>query len=138
MSELTERQVKEHDIDWYCIIDGKPTHIASMGGPIPPQFRNRERLRRMQDIVAHMVAFTDAKLNLDNIKSQTVDGYEYLEDEMIREAVENANRNHPGFVYLSKYDLSIRLFASSFVEKARRGFYSYARRDGAEENEYIL
>lgn len=138
MSELTESQIKEHDIDWYCLIEGKPTHIASMGGTIPPLFRNRENLRRMQDIVAHMTIFTEAKLNLDNIKSQTADGYDYLEDEMIRETIENANRNYPGFVYLSKYDLPIRLFASSFVEKARRGFYSYARREVAEGNEYIL
>lgn len=138
MAKLSERQIKELDIDWYCLVDGRPTHIASMGGMIPPLFRNRTELRNLQDMIASMPAFTEARLNIDNIESQIADGYDYLKDKMIREVVENANRNHPGYVYLSSYKLPIRLYASSFVEKARRGFYSYARRDGAGKKEYIL
>lgn len=89
-------------------------------------------------MIARMTAFTEVRLNINNIESQIADGYDYLEDKMIREAVESANRNHPGYVYLSNYKLPIRLYASSFVEKARRGFYSYAKKDGTNENEYIL
>lgn len=138
MAKLSERQIKELDIDWYCLVDGRPTHIASMGGIIPLQFRNRTELRNLQDMIASMPAFTEARLNIDNIESQIADGYDYLKDKMIGEAVESANKNHPGYVYLSNYKLPIRLYASSFVEKARRGFYSYAKKDGTNENEYIL
>ena len=54
MSELTERQVKELDVDWFCLVNGVPTHIASMGGEIPSLFRDREKLRRQQDMVANL------------------------------------------------------------------------------------
>lgn len=138
MSQLSERQVKEMDIDWYCLVNGVPTHIASMGGRMPVQFRERENLRLLQDAVAVIEPFTEVQLNIEFIQSQTAEGYDYLQDESIREAVENANRSNPGFLYLRDYDLGIRLYASTFVEKARRGFRSFARREGAEGNEYVL
>lgn len=138
MAELTEQQIKEADIDWYCLVKGRPTHIASMGGMIPKSFRDREKLRALQDVVAQMEPFTEVRLNLENIQSQIEKGYEYLQDEMIRQAIEEANRHHPGFQYLRGYDLPIRLFASTFVEKARRGFRSFARLESEEGNEYLL
>ncbi len=138
MAELTERQIKEQDIDWYCLVNGRPTHIASMEGFIPKKFRDREELRLQQDSVAMMEPFADVKLNTDTIKTQIAEGYEYLQDELMREAVVEANRGNPGFAYLKNEILPIRLFASTFVEKARRGFRSFARREGAEGNEYVL
>ena len=138
MAELTERRIKEQDIDWYCLIQGKPTHIASMGGMIPKQFRDTAELRRQQDMVAMMDPFVDVSLNMKNIRSQIEDGYGYLQDEMIRNEIIELNKNNPGFDYLRDYDLSVRLFASTFVEKARRGFHSFIRQDSAEGNEYIL
>lgn len=61
MAKLSEWQIKELDIDWYYLVDGKPAHIASMGGIIPPLFRirNRTELRNQQDMVARMTAFTE-------------------------------------------------------------------------------
>lgn len=138
MAEFTEQQIKELDIDWYCLIHGKPTHIASMGGMIPKRFRDRKKLRLQQDMVAMMIPFVEVKLNMENIQNQIADGYEYLQDKMIKEAIEDANRNNLGFAYLNDYELPVRLFASTFVEKAKRGFRSFARREGAERNEYIL
>lgn len=138
MAELTERQVKEQDIDWYCLINGRPTHIASMGGLIPKKFRDREELRFQQDSVALMEPFADVKLNTDAIKTQIAEGYEYLQDELIRAAVVEVNRDNPGFAYLNDEELPIRLFVSTFVEKARRGFRSFARCEGTEGNEYVL
>lgn len=138
MAELTERQIKEQDIDWYCLVNGRPTHIASMGGIIPKKFRDREELRLQQKSVALMEPFADVKLNADTIKTHIAEGYEYLQDELIRAAIVEANRDNPGFAYLKNEELPIRLFASTFVEKARRGFRSFAKREGAEGNEYVL
>ena len=138
MAGLTERQVKERDIDWYCLIKGEPTHIASMGGSIPAKFRDREKLRRHQDMVALLDPSVEVKLNMELIESMTANGYEYLNDQMISNVIEEANRNHPGFVYLQDFGLPIRLFAATFVEKARRGFRSFARKEDAEGNEYVL
>lgn len=78
MAKLSERQIKELDIDWYCLVDRKPAHIASMGGIISLQFRNRTELRNLQDMIASMPAFTEARLNIGNIGSQIADGYDYL------------------------------------------------------------
>lgn len=138
MADFTEREIKELDIDWYCLVHGTPTHIASMGGLIPKDFRDRKDLRHNQDGVAVMELVEDVNLNVDNIRSQIEEGYSYLEDEMIRETIERVNINNPGFVYLRDYELPVRLFAATFVEKARRGFRSYARIEGLEENVYIL
>lgn len=109
-----------------------------MVGMIPAEFREREKLRVIQDAVAGMEPFLEVVLNTEEIQRQAEKGYEYLQDETIREAVENANRNHPVFQYLRDYDLIVRLFASTFVEKARRGFCSFARKESAEGNEYVL
>ena len=138
MAALTERQIKELDIDWYCLVGGVPTHIASMGGIIPEQFRDREKLRMIQNEVARMEPFVDVQMNMEIIQKQIANGYDYLEDEMVRLAVEQANNNHPGFLYLSAYNLPVRLFAATFVEKARRGFRSFVRQEGENDNEYIL
>ncbi len=139
MDELSERQIKELDIDWYCLIQGKPVHIASSGGMIPEQFRDLKELRFKQDRVANMEPIAEAKLNIENIQTQIQEGYEYLQDEMISAAIVDANRTNPGFVYLRDYELPVRLFASTFVEKARKGFRSYIRKEGVEgKDEYIL
>lgn len=138
MANLKEWQIKENDIDWYCLVNGHPTHIASMGGMLPDQFRDSEQLSSNQITVAQIEPYADVKLNIEAIRSQVGQGYEYLHDQNIREAVENAFRNHPGFVYLKKHKLAVRLFASTFVEKARRGFRSFARLEGEEDNVYVL
>lgn len=138
MAELTERQIKEQDIDWYCLINGRPAHIASMGGMIPKKYRDRAVLRLQQHAVALIDPFAEVRLNDAVILTQVAKGYEYLQDAMIRDAIIEANKSNPGFVYLKDYELAIRLFASTFVEKARRGFRSFVRREGAEGNDYVL
>ena len=138
MANLEEWQILENDIDWYCLVNGRPTHIASMGGMIPEQFRDSEQLWSNQTTVAKIEPFAEVRLNFDAIQNQVSNGYEYLQDQGIRSAVENANREHPGFVFLEGYDLAVRLFASTFVEKARRGFRSFARLEGQKGNVYVL
>lgn len=138
MAELKEREIKELDVDWYCLINGVPTHIASMGGMIPVGFRDTAMLRRQQDWVANIEPFAEVRLNESVIRQQVEKGYEYLQDEMIRASVEDANKNNPGFTFLNNQELPIRLFAATFVEKARRGFRSFARREEDEGNDYVL
>ena len=138
MAELTERQIKEQDIDWYCLVNGRPAHIASMGGMIPKKYRDRAVLRLQQHAVALMDPFSEVRLNDAVILTQVAKGYEYLQDAMIRDAIIEANKSNPGFVYLKDYELAIRLFASTFVEKARRGFRSFARKENVNGNEYVL
>ncbi len=138
MAELSRKQILEQDIDWYCLVNGVPTHFASMGGMIPKSFRDRKKLRKLQDKVAMMPPTVEAQLNIESVQDFVAEGYEYLQDRIIREVVVDVIRDNPCFQYLHEYELPIRLFASSFVEKARRGFRSYARKESAEGNEYVL
>ena len=130
--------IRESDIDWFCLVNGQPTHIASMGGMIPKQFCDSKELRSIQTVVAKMEPFVEVRLNYEILQSQVAEGYEYLQDEIIRVAVEEANKNNPGYLYLSGMEIAIRLFASSFVEKARRGFRSFAKLEGEEADVYVL
>ena len=138
MANLEEWQILENDIDWYCLVNGRPAHIASMGGMIPEQFRDSEQLWSNQTTVAKIEPFAEVRLNIEVIESQVAKGYEYLQDQSIRMAVENANMHHPGFVFLEGHELAVRLFASTFVEKARRGFRSFARLEGEKGHVYVL
>ncbi len=138
MYNYTEEQAKERDIDWFCLSNNRPTHIASMGGKIPNDFLNMESLRYQQERVALIAPLHEASLNLSAIQGEVKEGYEYLEDEIVRGIVFETNSNNPGFEYLQDYSLPIRLYASTFVEMARRGFYSYARIERAEGNRYVL
>ena len=138
MAGLTERQVKELDIDWYCLVNGYPTHIGSMGGMIPELFRDSEQLWSNQTTVAKIEPYAEVRLNIEVIQIQVANGYDYLQDQSIRRAVEKANKNRPGFMFLEGYDLAVRLFASTFVKKARRGFRSFSRLEGEKGNVYVL
>lgn len=79
MSKLTNHEIREHDIDWYCLVNQKPVHIASMGGMIPRSFHDRAKLRELQRKVAEMKPFTEAILNYDTVNRLITTGYEYLE-----------------------------------------------------------
>ena len=138
MALLTEKYIKECDIDWFCLIKGIPTHIASMGGMIPQKFCDVEKLRHNQDMVARMESFCEAVLNIKSVEEQTAEGYDYLEDNSISELIEKYNNNNLGFLYLNNYDLRVKLYASTFIEKARRGFRSFAKGEGLDADEYIL
>ena len=87
MSKLTNHEIREHDIDWYCLVNQKPVHIASMGGMIPRSFRDRAKLRELQRKVAEMKPFTEAILNYDTVNRLITTGYEYLENGDIRQNI---------------------------------------------------
>ena len=41
-----------HDIDWYCVINGLNVHVASAGGMLPENMRDRDELRLLQHNVS--------------------------------------------------------------------------------------
>lgn len=41
-----------HDIDWFCIINGLYVHVASAGGLLPENMRDRDELRLLQHNVS--------------------------------------------------------------------------------------
>ena len=134
MSKLTRREQENNDIDWYCSINNHPVHIASMGGLIPKQFCERAHLRELEEIVMKLPHISEVQLNEDVVSQETSEGYEYIERYELSEYIEDLMKELPSFNYNPNWPLKTRLFASSFVDKARKGFYSYARID----NKYVL
>lgn len=127
MRNLGGTEITEFDNDWYCIINNHPVHIASMGGNIPVQFRDIESLRKMQYQIGNMPYITGVTLNLNLINNEIAGKYSYLQNMQLRTLIEELNRINDNVTYNMNWALEVRLYASSFVDKARKGFYSYAR-----------
>lgn len=130
MSILSLQQIYEYDNDWYCTINGMPVHIASMGGYIPLQFRDTENLRKNQDYVAHLDYNSEVDINDAFIEHETAIGYEYLEEQGVSEMILSLIQDNPNINFMQTWPLRKKLYAYTFIDKARKGFFSYALVDG--------
>ena len=99
MAQFTERQLKSNDIDWYCLINGNPVHIASMGGLIPSDFRERKELRQIAEFVIQLPYSSEVDLNIDFIREQTQTGYSYLDKNGVSEIAEEIFGTFPSYNY---------------------------------------
>lgn len=127
MRNLSGTEITECDNDWYCTINNKPVHIASMCGNIPRAFRNISELRSLQESVRLIEHQTEALINQELINAEIEGKYTYLQDRELRELVETLNVNDDNVNYNLDWPLEVRLYSCSFIDKARKGFYSYAR-----------
>lgn len=63
-----ESYLLTHDIDWFCIINEIPVHVASAGGIIPDVFNIRESLMDMQHKVSKLVDInTDDEIQINTV-----------------------------------------------------------------------
>lgn len=132
---LTSYEQQQLDVDWYCLINGYPSHIASMGGYIPAPFCYRYDLRDTEDAVIALPDMFDIELNEGHIYEAIQTGYGYIErldnlgpsDNYFSVFIEGLINRMPSCDLNGEYSIAFRLYASSFVHKARKGFYSYAR-----------
>lgn len=114
------------DTDWYCLINGQPVHIASMGESISWKFRERQVLRALQLYVKNLDAQGGFELCMDNIDILTVGKYDYIEEFGIAVNLEKIYSVVPSFQTLDKeIPLYVRLYASNNIAHAKKGFYSY-------------
>lgn len=90
-----------HDIDWFCVVDGCPIHVASNGLPIPRFIKNLQELAEWQGYVAMLP---------ERMPGEVWDSPQ-LED-TIRKGYENFEEGR------EKYVETFRKFAS-------KGFYSF-------------
>lgn len=118
-----------NDIDWFYIVGNQPSHFASNGGLLPRKFYSDYQLFKIMAEVMKLPATFKVSLNKQYIDTvlqrdypiysshnnviQDVD-YLPLEDYQTNGVNPNA-----GFVELN--------YIWSFVEFAKRGFYSYDR-----------
>lgn len=134
---MSETEMHGRDNDWYCIINNKPVHIASMGGGIPEKFRDINYLRKIQKSVSLIPRSTDVEPHYQFINSQIEEGYDYLQDVDVAQIVMKLNQENPCFNLFPDWNLAMKLYACTFLEKAQKGFFSYALIDG-ETNRYHL
>lgn len=101
---------RTHDIDWFCMIDSVPVHIASNGGLIPPDILARENFAVQTEVYNMPCIFSE-----DDV---------VVREEYIRARAFSNNRNFSKDAY--------RSYVKSFVDMARKGFVSLDRIDVGE------
>lgn len=139
MIMITEEFQKLNDIDWFCILDGIPIHVASAGDLLPVMYANYKSVASMKSMLKSILTLPlafDYKLNDNYLDNHVLnEGYEYLDEQdnpvgqdMDDDWLSIMTHNEP---------LPKKLYSTSFVEMARRGFYSFDKTEG-KEGEYHL
>lgn len=117
------------DIDWYIIISDMPIHAASNGGHLQHDLYTVDQLQEVQHLIQELPDDYDFELNLSVIRQHVASLYE--EDD-IDELLSHQNDIIPEGIALpaSRYNKEpkwLLLYCWSFIEMARKGFYSFDR-----------
>lgn len=138
MSNFNSYELGSLDIDVFCKINGCPVHVATMGATIPVAVRDRFYLRETRQSVLDLEYSSGFTINREGIEryfEKEYAGSPIFEQQLLGDDFSQL----PSMDVLRDYPLWLRLFSWSFVEMARRGFYSFAyveRNNG--ENLYLL
>lgn len=121
--------LQSHDIDWFASINGIPVHFASDGGRLPGNSYTIEELTTLQHLVASSEKSYHCVVNRDYLDNYLRRGEHYKGIENIAE--DNFRRLLPEeFVIdddIMNLPRQILIYGWSFIEMARRGFYSFDR-----------
>lgn len=126
------------DIDWFYIDHGLPIHAASNGGHLKHELYTVEELQEVQRLVAQIQPTFDFVLNEADIINRMS---QFYDDDSVEELLENRESfMTEGFYFpVASYPNVPRWFpfyCNSFIQMARRGFYSFDRDE--ETDEYFL
>lgn len=118
-----------HDLDCFFVINGNRTHIATNGGIVHPKIGTVEELRAMQTQVANMEVTHDFFLNRGFLSLLEVSDFPSQEDLMRVDLDDRRLFERDLFEGTEYADLPFhqKLYCSSFVEMARKGFWSFDR-----------
>lgn len=137
---ITEEFQRLNDIDWFCIIDGVPVHVASAGDLLPAMYASNGSPASMKSILSDVLKQPleyDYKLNDEYLDGHVLnEGYEYLEEQgnPIGQDMGDDWRS----IMTKNESLRKRLYATSFVEMARRGFYSFDKTEDKEGDYHLV
>lgn len=99
-----------HDIDWFCVVNGIYIHVASAGGMLPIQINDDERLRLIQHQVEMLPdIYTNEEINYNDQAIANVVG-------------ENGEKGRNQYI-------------QSFTAMARKGFAAFDRTNIADPND---
>ena len=122
------------DIDWFCFINGCPIHVASNGGELPSDLYTAKGFMNAFNAVQAAEPSCEWEINKEFVNSR-LDAYNYING---MEKEERDDFLLPNFINRDNYkELSTEQIAYSwsFIEMAKRGFFSFDRVD---ENRYRL
>lgn len=141
MSKLSTKFKEAKDLDLFLCVDGFPIHIATMGAKIPSFLSDSDKIAEDRRMVLELPYSSEVELNIHDLRRFVQSGYDYLQgvNEFVR--IENIINNLPGVEVFNHFDFAnemekrkMTLYSWSFVEMARRGFYSFARYDNGESD----
>lgn len=116
-----------HDMDCFFVLNGYATHIATNGGIVPAKLGTVEELRAMQTQVANIEGTLMYGLNTDYLGTLQADDFpsrQVLED-VGKEL--NVIKDMFGNDEYSDIPFHWKVYSHSFVEMARKGFWSFDR-----------
>ena len=116
-----------HDMDCFFELNGFPIHIATNGGIVPSRLGTVGELQTMQRQVTNMEAFHPFHLNTFYLSSLNVDDYPSREDLVgidivhVIDLLFNETNEYAALPFFKK------VYSYSFVQMARKGFWSFDR-----------
>ena len=116
-----------HDMDCFFVLNGYATHIATNGGIVPAKLGSVEELRAMQTKVANMEGTLGYELNTDYLATLQAEDFPSQQD---LEDVGKELNVFEGLFGNDEYrDIPFhwKVYSHSFVEMARKGFWSFDR-----------
>ena len=133
MARYSRTQLEGMDLNIFFQINGVPLHIATMGKLIPLKLNDSKRIVDNWQSVKSLPYSTQFRLNRDYLDQiATHSGYEYLSGERL-ESITDIVSTFPSMdVFDIDVPLSVKLYSWSFVEMARKGFYSFAPKENVE------
>ena len=112
--KFAESYLRTRDIDWFFIVNNHYIHVASNGGFIPNFVNDVSRLREEQARVSQLPINQDSDFVINS---------EYVDSRLSR-VMENLGNRIKDFINIEELHNS---YLSSFIEMAKKGFYSYDR-----------
>lgn len=129
-----------HDIDWFCRINGIPVHLASNGGVLPWNSYSIRNLVKLQHRVARLEPSFRCSFNVEYVsrylqQGEFYDSFNNLSDNMFRQMLPE------GFMIsddVAELPLQLLVYGWSFIEMARRGFFSFDRKEGDDSTYHLV
>lgn len=121
--KYSEAYQRTRDIDWFFQYQGRNIHVASNGGKLPEFVNDIHRLRKEQAEVSLLEDTGNAPVRVND---------EYVDPRMIILRQNSPIKQDEEKMLSSKND-----YLRSFVDMAKKGFYSYDR-DLDDKYKYVL
>ena len=118
-----------HDIDYFFVMQTmemtKPIHIASNGGVMPDKLGSMAFIQKSQNDAFNLPSQFDYELNMDYLNQLNAEDFPM--EENLAESGFLQTEHYTQFNDRIDLPFHLKVYAYSFVEMARRGFWSYDR-----------